>query len=59
MRGHSTRTTEPQNTRESLNTSSIQKYLKEVSAKSPGMEAKQPGTKDKKKEQQKQKGGRG
>lgn len=57
MRGRSSRTTEPHNTRESLNTSSIQKYLKEASIKSPGMEVKHPGTK--KKEQQKQKGGQG
>lgn len=59
MRGRSLRATEPQNPIESLNTSSIQKYLKEANLKSPGMEVKQSGTKDKKKDQQKQKGGQG
>lgn len=59
MRGRSSRVAEPQNSRESLNTSSIQKYLKEANLKSPGMEAKQTGAKDKKKDQQKQKGGQG
>lgn len=59
MKGRSTRTTESQSTRDSLNTSSIQKFLKEASAKSPSMETKQTGSKEKKKEQQKQKGGQG
>lgn len=59
MRGQAQRTAEPKTPRESLNSSSIQKYLKEASSKSPGSDTKQAGTKDKKKDQQKQKGGQG
>lgn len=57
MKGRSSRQVETNNPRESLNTSSIQKYLKEAGVKSPGMEGKHLGTK--KKDQQKQKGGQG
>lgn len=50
MRGRSQKATEPKTPKESLNMRAIQKYLKEASAKSPGLEKKQLGTKDKKKE---------
>lgn len=56
MRRRTQRTTEPKIPRESLNSSSIQKYLKEASSKSPGLDMKQVGTKEKKKDQLKQKG---
>lgn len=59
IRGRAQRSAEPKTPRDSLNSSSIQKYLKEASSKSPGTDTKQAGTKDKKKDQQKQKGGQG
>lgn len=49
MRGQSQKATEPKTPKESLNTSTIQKYLKEASSKSPGLERKQTGAKEKKK----------
>lgn len=56
MRGRSQKAAEPKTPRESLNSSTIQKYLKDVSTKSPGLDKKQTGTKEKKKELAKQKG---
>lgn len=58
MRGRNQKIAEPKIPRESLNSSTIQKYLKEVSVKSPGADMKQAGTKDKK-TQMKQKVGQG
>lgn len=59
MRGRTQRAAEPKTPRESLNSSSIQKYLKEASSKSLGADMKQVGMKDKKKDQLTQKGGQG
>lgn len=58
MRGRNQKTAKPKTPRERLNTSTIQKYLKEVTSKSPAADMKQAGRKDKK-TQLKQKGGQG
>lgn len=50
MRGRSQKATEPKTPKESLNMSTIQKYLKDASSKSPGLEKKRTSTKEKKKE---------
>lgn len=62
MRGRSQRVVEPKKPRESLNSSSIQKYLKEVSSgspKSPAQESKHQGGKEKKKDSVENKGAQG
>lgn len=56
MKGRSHRVAEPKKPRDSLNTSNIQKYLKESQIKSPSMDNKQQSTKDKKKDSMKNKG---
>lgn len=58
MRSRTQKSAEPKTPRESLNSSSIQKYLKKTSVKSPGTDTKLAGIKDKKKDQTKQKGER-
>lgn len=56
MKSRSNKVTEPKKSRDSLNTSNIQKYLKDPLTKSPTIENKQQSTKDKKKDPLKNKG---
>lgn len=56
MKGHAQKAAESKKPRESLNSSSIQKYLKEAQLKSPVMDKRQQSVKDKKKDPAKNKG---